>query len=138
MDAIAGDNAEICYRPDDIDVRFRVLEGTQIYYVPGVSNAPDAASITDRQFEAIDSLTTDIWQNDPSGITQFHIMLLDHSADIEANHPELFGNDFIAGGAGEDEIFGQLGDDIIQGDGTIGLGANLPTRMDYADNLAVV
>jgi hypothetical protein len=34
----------------------------------------------------------------------------------------LYGNDYIAGGAGEDEIFGQLGHDVIQGDGTIGLG----------------
>ncbi|HQV08466.1 MAG TPA: calcium-binding protein, partial [Thauera sp.] len=136
VDAIAGDNAEICYRPDDIDVRFRTLSGTQIYYVPGVPNSPSAASISDRQFDAIDSFATATWRADPRHHTQFHIMLLDHSDDIELNHPESYGNDYIAGGAGEDEIFGQLGDDVIQGDGTIGLGASLPARLSYADNLA--
>jgi hypothetical protein len=33
----------------------------------------------------------------------------------------VWGNDYIAGGAGEDVIFGQLGNDVIQGDGTIGV-----------------
>ena len=32
-----------------------------------------------------------------------------------------YGNDYIAGGAGDDEIFGQLGNDVVQGDGTIGM-----------------
>src|SRR5262249_14217571 len=30
-----------------------------------------------------------------------------------------FGNAYIAGGGGDDEIFGQLGNDVIQGDGSI-------------------
>ena len=69
--------------------------------------------------------------NDPRNQTQYRIVLLDHSDDVEANHPELFGNDYIAGGAGEDEIFGQLGNDVIQGDGTIGVQAGA----DFAKNL---
>ena len=32
-----------------------------------------------------------------------------------------FGNDYIAGGADDDQIFGQLGNDTIQGDGSIDL-----------------
>ena len=45
--------------------------------------------------------------------------LLDHSDPIEAGRPELWGDDYIAGGAGADEIWGQLGDDVIQGDGYV-------------------
>ena len=36
-----------------------------------------------------------------------------------ATDPELWGDDYIAGGAGDDEIFGQLGNDVIQGDGYV-------------------
>jgi Ca2+-binding RTX toxin-like protein len=40
--------------------------------------------------------------------------------------PSHYGDDYIAGGAHDDQIFGQLGDDTIQGDGSINLavGAN--------------
>ena len=66
-----------------------------------------------------------------SGHAEYHIVLLDHvqndgllAADTLATTPSSrYGNDYIAGGAGEDEIFGQLGDDTIQGDGTIGVAA---------------
>src|SRR5439155_17302615 len=34
-----------------------------------------------------------------------------------------FGNDYIAGGGGSDEIFAQLGNDTVQGDGSITSGA---------------
>jgi len=45
---------------------------------------------------------------------EYHILLLDHD-DTIAQQPNLasvrlWGNDYIAGGAGEDEIFGELGD----------------------------
>ena len=58
------------------------------------------------------------------GIRQARINLLDHSDAIQAtDRPAalprtcLFGNDYIAGGAGADEIWGELGNDVIQGDG---------------------
>jgi Ca2+-binding RTX toxin-like protein len=128
-DAIAGDNADICFRPDNVDVRFRVLSGTQIYYVAGMANSP--TSWTANQFAGIDSFATTVFQNDPRLHTQMHIELLDHvvndglvAADTLATTPaNRYGNDYIAGGAGEDEIFGQLGNDVIQGDGTIGVAA---------------
>ena len=47
------------------------------------------------------------------------VTLLDHSDAIQANHPELWGSDYLAGGAGDDEIWGELGDDVIQGDGYV-------------------
>ena len=55
---------------------------------------------------------------------QYHIELLDHDHTIEKQIDDpairLWGEDYIAGGGGEDEIFGQLGADVIQGDGAIG------------------
>src|SRR5262249_41061120 len=56
--------------------------------------------------------------NPNGGHAEYHIVLLDHADNTPSN---LYGNDYIAGGAGEDEIFGQLGNDVIQGDGTIGV-----------------
>ena len=51
------------------------------------------------------------------------ITLLDHSfaieAGIEPGYLDRFGDDAIAGGSEQDEIFGQLGDDTIQGDGDL-------------------
>ena len=41
---------------------------------------------------------------------------MDRSADFD-----YFANDYIAGGADDDQIFGQLGNDTIQGDGSISL-----------------
>jgi Ca2+-binding RTX toxin-like protein len=65
---------------------------------------------------------------------EYHIELLDHDDLIEqqADVPSirLWGDDYIAGGAGEDEIFGQLGADVIQGDGKIGTDAR--TNIDPA------
>ena len=126
-DAIAGDNADICYRPDDIDPRYRVLSGLQIYPEPGVAGAT-AAQISAAGTVSLATLTP---QSDPSHTTQYHILLLDDvindgllTTDTLATTPNnLYGNDYIAGGAGNDEIFGQLGNDVIQGDGTIGVAA---------------
>ena len=60
------------------------------------------------------------------------VTLLDHSEAIETDaadnpaDPRVFGNDVMAGGSEDDEMFGQLGDDIIQGDGSITLNAQIP------------
>jgi hypothetical protein len=113
----------------------RALDGTLIYGVTeGVNDgrvligigAGGAGNVIDPSQPSLNAM------NDPRNQTQYRIVLLDHSDDIEANHPELFGNDYIAGGAGEDEIFGQLGNDVIQGDGIIGVQAGA----DFAKNLA--
>jgi hypothetical protein len=87
--------------------------GTAIY-VPGVTNSPTSSTVN--QSRGIDSFATSVFQNDPRNHTQFHILLLDHvvndglvSADTLLSTPaNRYGNDYIAGGGGEDEIFGQL------------------------------
>ncbi|MGB7818284.1 MAG: Calx-beta domain-containing protein, partial [Ornithinibacter sp.] len=110
-DLIAGDNADCCRRPDLLDPRMRALVGSTIY-------GTDIAGGTDGH-----ALVTETWQNDPMGGTQYSITLLDHSDDIEQIPDDpalrLWGDDYLAGGAGDDEIFGQLGRDVIQGDGQV-------------------
>ncbi len=89
--------------------RFQALNGTQIY---------DTSTNTD----AGGALVTGVSQVDPHASTfwgDLRISLNDSN----------FGNDYIAGGGGDDEIFGQLGNDVIQGDGSIDIsfiGSPLP------------
>ena len=51
----------------------------------------------------------------------FSIELLDHDKATQTAAGNNFGNDYIAGGPGDDQIFGELGNDVIQGDGSIDL-----------------
>ena len=97
-DVIAGDNASILRRGDSLSPRFRVLTGNEIYDNDGnpqVTGDPQA---------------------DPTGTAGRDVVIFDHS-----NNPasDTFADDYIAGGADDDTIFAQLGDDTIQGDGSI-------------------
>ncbi|MCU1507720.1 MAG: hypothetical protein JWP05_2689, partial [Microbacteriaceae bacterium] len=109
-DLIFGDNVSLDRSltfGDYRSPRFRVLSGTEIY---------STALLT-----AGDALVTAAWQNNPAGATtwgDYRITFLDHDAVTPADR---FGNDYIAGGANDDTIFGQLGNDVIQGDGSIDL-----------------
>ena len=107
-DVIAGDNAEICFAAEPGDPRMRALAGTQIYGVtpPSTGNAGNDGM----------ALVTDTWQSNPDGTIQRHVVLLDHA---DGTSELKYGSDYIAGGADDDLIFGQLGDDVIQGDGTL-------------------
>src|SRR5262249_26135995 len=102
--------------------RFQALNGTQIYDTSTNTNAGGA-------------LVTDVSQLDPHASTfwgDLRISLNDSNA----------GDDYIAGGGGDDEIFGQLGNDVIQGDGSIDItfGAQLPAGLtaNWVDNTSTV
>ncbi|TXS95200.1 calcium-binding protein [Parahaliea maris] len=122
-DVLAGDNA-IVIRQDDTDSpRFRMTANGLLYRLES-DNVDNLADI-DVGFSA-----------DVTGTFQPHqdmdlvrtVILLDHSEQIETDaasnweDPRPFGNDVMAGAAQDDELFGQLGDDIIQGDGLVALG----------------
>ncbi len=115
-DVIAGDNASILRRGDSLDPRIRVLSGTEIYG----ETLPDDAR----------ALVTPDSQVNPRGTASRQIEILDHADDTD---PSLFGGDYIAGGADDDLIFGQLGDDIVQGDGSIDLNGNGLVDLDGSD-----
>ena len=88
--------------------RFQKLNGTRIY-----ADGDQTKSNADGT-----------WMLDPRGSAvwgDFRITLADH--DVTTGERTLFGADYIAGGAGDDQIFGQLGNDTVQGDGTIDNGA---------------
>jgi len=111
-DLIFGDNVGLqrLVVGDMANPRFRVLEGMAIY-----STATETAG---------DVLVTDAWQVDPRGAptwTDFRITLLDHDLATQSALQNNFGDDYLAGGPHDDQIFGQLGNDVIQGDGDIGL-----------------
>ena len=111
-DVIAGDNATILRRGDTVSPRIRRLSGAAIYNL-----ADGSAQITAQA------------QSNPTQVASRDIVLLDQSATPA---PMTFGNDFIAGGANNDVIFGQLGDDTIQGDGSIDL--DVTTTTPSAEN----
>ncbi len=106
-DLIAGDNADCCRRADTLDPRMRALQGTVIYGTSLPSGNDGHA------------LVTGTAQNDPTGIQQYRITVLDHSDYVQTHRSDLWGDDFIAGGADADELYGELGADTIQGDGYV-------------------
>jgi Ca2+-binding RTX toxin-like protein len=95
QDAIAGDNASILRQADVQSPRIRVLSGTVIYDANG--NPPITAA----------------GQANPTGASARNIQVFDQSTTPT---PGTFGNDNLAGGANDDLIFGQLGEDTVQGD----------------------
>jgi len=97
-DVIAGDNAIIERRGDTLNLRVQTLSGPTLYDANGI------AQITGGRHA------------DPAGTQIRDITLLDHAV---ATDNSLYGADIIAGGADNDMIFGQLGDDNIQGDSSI-------------------
>ncbi len=113
-DVIAGDNARVTRRGDTLSPRMQILLGTTIY---GDSNSPNGDG------EALvaggEQLTPDGVYGD--GRVSRAIEIYDHRDDFETDVEKLatHGDDYIAGGGDDDEIFGQLGNDVIQGDGTI-------------------
>lgn len=111
-DVIVGDSAVILRTGSDTTVLVRALISGLLY--GGV---------------------TSTHQGNPTGVEARFIWLLDHAEDTASN---LFGADVIAGGADDDVIFGQLGNDTIHGDGMVtgagdGVEAAVTTATDGDD-----
>jgi Ca2+-binding RTX toxin-like protein len=93
-DVILGDNGLIERRSDATDPRFAVLVGTVIYDTDGLIQVASG----------------------DAGIPGRLVRLSDHDETAGAS---THGNDTIAGGADDDLIFGELGDDTLHGDGRL-------------------
>lgn len=100
-DVLAGDNAIVWRTGDEISPRFRTLTGGTLY-------TTTEATVTVN----VDGTA----RQDPDDTRGRFTFLLDH-ADGTASG--LYGDDVMAGGAQRDALFGQLGDDLMQGDGMI-------------------
>ncbi|MBD2449019.1 DUF4347 domain-containing protein [Nostoc sp. FACHB-152] len=106
-DAIAGDNAKILRKGNSISSRIRTLSNGTIYDSNG------------------NPLVTAASQANPTGVSEREIVLYDHS---DTPLPQTSGNDSIAGGADDDVIFGQLGNDTIQGDGSTSINVSTTSQ----------
>jgi Ca2+-binding RTX toxin-like protein len=109
-DLVFGDNVTLdrhtpAIYNDFTNPRFRTATGA-IYD----ANGNVAVGAADQNYPS--PMGTPVWAN-------WDITLLDHDAATEAAKGSNFGNDYIAGGPDDDMIFGQLGNDTIQGDGSI-------------------
>jgi Ca2+-binding RTX toxin-like protein len=104
-DSMAGDNAIIWRRGDDLSPRFQALTVASIY----TTNAETIVA----------NIDADAWQSDPADAVGRDIQLVDHSDAVQANPLGRYGNDVMAGGADSDTMFGELGNDLMQGDGAI-------------------
>ena len=107
-DVIVGDNASILRRGDSVSPRMRVLsEDEDIIY-----DTSDLVQVTgDPQINPTMVAERNVEERD--------VVLFNHSLATEMTATETFGNDYIAGGHDDDVIFGQLGNDVIQGDGSV-------------------
>jgi len=112
-DLILGDSVQLEGRTADItDPRFRTLSGTQIYSTLA-SNLAGADLVDD---------TAQNYRNPDGSVpswARLQIRNLYHTEALQGAPDNSFGDDYIAGGGHHDVIFGQLGHDTIQGDGSI-------------------
>ena len=122
-DVMVGDNAIIIRQADDLSPRYRITGPDGLLYAIE-SDLVDNLANVDVGFSA--NVTGDFQQHQEMELVRT-VTLLDHSETIEtdaAANPttsRVFGNDVMAGGSEDDEMFGQLGDDVMQGDGSITL-----------------
>jgi len=101
---MAGDNAIIWRRGDDYSPRFRELTATASTHHTGYDYANIGGD----------------WRSDPADAIGRDIELIDHATPRRS----LYGSDVMAGGAESDVMFGELANDLMQGDGYIGANDN--------------
>ncbi len=126
-DVMTGDNAYVIRQPyggqpDALaSPRFRLLGESGLLYVIDSEMVGGLADI-DVGFHA--NVTADYQPHQDMTLVRT-VFLYNHDEATEdaavanPNDPRPFGNDVMTGGTQDDEIWGQLGDDIIQGDGQI-------------------
>ena len=139
-DLVFGDAVELRRRNIDpfavgsiTNPRFRPLSGTQIY-----ATTTTVAPATDALIGAVGTAQN---YRDANGVyaptwAEYVIENLFHTLALQTLPDNSWGADVIAGGPHEDEIFGQLGNDVIQGDGSIDYAATGCTTVGAARDLA--
>ena len=114
---------------------FDVIAGDNAWIIPVAANDPESAAYsTDRLFRSLNSdgllyddpvdglFAANITSvanpepGKPGALSARAVFLLDHTKTTDVDR---FGADLIAGGADNDTIFGQLGDDSLHGDGRL-------------------
>ena len=117
-DVMAGDNAIIIRRTDLVSPRFRTVNADNGRLYELTSNA--VAGLADVDVGYVANVTSLFQEHQDMELVRT-VYLLDHDESTEeaalTTGPHRFGNDVMVGGLHDDEMFGQLGDDIVQGDG---------------------
>ncbi len=130
-DVMAGDNAAILRQTCDLTGRFRTVGQNGLAYAMVTENLQGLA-VTDVGFRA--NVTGDPRSNPALKLVRM-VYLFDHrdaiqkTAAANPDDPRPFGNDIMAGGSDDDTLFGQFGDDVMQGDGAIEL--IVPAKPDH-------
>ncbi len=100
--------------------RFQTLIGSQLYSTADATLGQAQNDGTPRNYRDANGSDAPDWAEyvigDPAATTPTGLY---QTYAVQAANDNSFGNDYIAGGAGDDMIFGQLGNDVIQGDGSI-------------------
>jgi Ca2+-binding RTX toxin-like protein len=116
MDLILGDSGSVVPTGDITNPRFRALTGTRVY-----SEGRDEDTVPDGEPMVEESASE--WPEAeypiPPAWADREITLLDHTMTLDEPSTDASYDDYIAGGPDDDIIFGQLGDDILHGDGNI-------------------
>ncbi|MHC1764378.1 MAG: hypothetical protein AB9869_08735 [Verrucomicrobiia bacterium] len=151
-DLIFGDEVRLIRRDTNVSAvggvpesitnpRFQALLGQTIYSRSDLTEAQMGAPVplADESGAALVEDVARDYRNQSGPVAawnEYVTVELYHAADmaqyevqagVQANLTTSFGNDYIAGGANHDVIFGQLGDDTIQGDGSIESAVGLET-----------
>jgi hypothetical protein len=118
-DLIFGDNVSLdrrgAYYLDYTNPRYRTLLPDEEGIYGEEVGINDGETLEDGTHRLIPNITgTPAWED-------WEITLMDHSFAVKGDPQNKFGDDYIAGGENNDTIFGQLGHDTIQGDGSIDL-----------------
>jgi hypothetical protein len=146
-DLVFGDNVtELARRHGDItSLRFQTLCGGQLYTrtdqalagactvagfgpVTGDNSGQLLVDGTPRDYRDPDSAPW--WSEYTIDYTALH----DFDVEDEIHSAGTWGHDYLAGGAQHDMIFGQLGNDIVQGDGSIDSAHTTETKFDDPAN----
>ncbi|HEY5553156.1 MAG TPA: hypothetical protein VIK52_14780 [Opitutaceae bacterium] len=112
-DSLSGDNAIVWRRGDSFGPRFRELTEEAIY-----TTGPDGETTGNLIVTNFDPV---LHQVDPRGAVGRDVQILDHHDTVESTPLGRFGADIISGGPDDDVVYGELGNDLLQGDGNISL-----------------
>ena len=128
-DMIFGDAMELTRTPGDwTSGRFQSLCGTLLYSrsdnltAANLCNGAPVPTENNSGILLVDGVAKPF--RDPDGASwwaEYDVTNLFHdfASDAGSKWAATWGNDYLAGGEANDLIFGQLGDDVIQGDGGI-------------------
>ena len=116
-DLLFGDNVSLSragHLGNYTNLRFETLSGTAIYSTTLGQAGVDQAN--------------GVPQADPRGPGawgDYLITLFDHGNSLTLAPQGSYGNDYLAGGSADDTIFGEMGNDVVQGDASIDFVAHL-------------